>query len=45
VALAEWIDAERGRFVPWFAVSMVAGVLLYFSLRAEPPWWAGLAGA
>ncbi len=42
------MEAERGRFVPWIAVAMMAGVLVYFALRFEPPLWvapvtAGLA--
>ncbi|HET9018714.1 MAG TPA: ComEC/Rec2 family competence protein [Acetobacteraceae bacterium] len=40
--LAAWIEAERGRFVPWLAVFMTAGNALYFALRAEP---AGRGGA
>ena len=39
------IAAERGRFALWLAVFMGAGVLFYFSLRAEPPLWAGAAVA
>jgi competence protein ComEC len=42
--LVEWIDAERGRFVPWLSVSMVAGVLLYFLPAFEPPWWWPVVG-
>ncbi len=38
-----WIEAERGRFVPWLAVFMGAGVLAYFDQRAEPNAWAGAA--
>jgi competence protein ComEC len=38
-----WADAERGRFAPWLPVCMGAGVVLYFSLRLEPPLWAGAA--
>ncbi|TDH64359.1 ComEC family competence protein [Dankookia rubra] len=30
------IAAERGRLAPWLAVALGAGVLLYFSLPAEP---------
>ena len=40
-----WVEAERGRFVPWLAVSGMAGVSGYFALRAEPPGWVGLAAA
>ncbi len=38
---AEWVAAERGRFALWLPVLMTAGVVYYFSLRTEPPWWAG----
>ena len=34
-ALHRWIEAERGRFMPWLVVAMGAGVLLYLSLRVE----------
>ncbi len=37
--LSSWIEAERGRFVPFLSVAMVAGALLYFQLSFEPPWW------
>ena len=33
----------RDRLILWLPVAMGAGVLVYFALRAEPPWWAGLA--
>ena len=40
--LAEWIDAERGRFVIWLPVFMAAGVVGYDALGEEPPlWWGG----
>lgn len=39
----DWIEAERGRFVPWLSVCMGAGVVAYFDLRAEPNVWAGAA--
>jgi competence protein ComEC len=35
--------AQQGRFALWLPVCMGTGTLLYFSLRAEPPVWAGLA--
>ena len=39
---AEWIGAERGRFVIWLPVFMAAGVVGYDALREEPPlWWGG----
>ena len=34
--LLAWAESERGRFMPWLAVFMGAGVLSYFSLRHEP---------
>ncbi len=40
-----WIEAERGRYVPWLAMSGMAGVAAYFAQRAEPPGWAGLMAA
>lgn len=43
--LQGWAEAERGRFVPWLPVCMGAGVLAYFTLRAEPEWWIGPAAA
>lgn len=39
----DWVEAERGRFVPWLSVCMGAGVIAYFDLRAEPSAWAGAA--
>src|SRR3954453_19469730 len=44
-ALRAWAEAERGRFVPWLPVCMAAGVVLYFSLSAEPERWVGAAVA
>jgi competence protein ComEC len=41
--LAGWIEAERGRFLPWLAVFMGAGIVLFFARAAEPPPWIGLA--
>ena len=38
-------EAERGRFMPWLAVCMAMGVLLFFVLRADPPPWSGAAAA
>ena len=38
-----WIEAERGRFVPWLAVCMGAGVITYFDRHTEPNAWAGVA--
>lgn len=45
VGWQDWIEAERGRFVPWLSVCMGAGVVAYFDLRAEPNAWAGAAAA
>jgi len=38
-----WVEAERGRFVPWLAVAAMAGVVCYFAQPVEPPAWAGAA--
>ncbi len=46
--LSDWIAAERGRFGLWPPVFMGTGVILFFSLRADPPVWvvpAALAAA
>lgn len=43
--LRQWAAVEQGRFGLWLAVFMGAGVILYFSLRTEPPGWAGAAVA
>jgi len=43
--MARWVQAERGRFALWLPVFMGAGVILFFSLRADPPWWVALAAA
>ena len=43
--LLRWIEAERGRFVPWLAVCMGAGVVAYFARTTEPVWWSGLAAS
>ncbi len=40
-----WVEAERGRFVPWLSVCMGGGVVAYFDLQAEPNAWAGAAAA
>ena len=39
--LLAWAEAERGRFMPWLAVFMVAGVLAYFALGHEPAIYTG----
>ncbi len=41
--LGNWLEAERGHFVLWLPVAMLAGILLYFGLRVEPPFWLGFA--
>lgn len=43
--LADWADAERGRFAPWLPVLMGAGACGYLSLLAEPDPWAGPVAA
>jgi competence protein ComEC len=39
VSLAEWIEAERGRFVLLLPIATGAAILVYFHLKAEPPLW------
>ena len=39
--IASWAEAERGRFAPCLPVFMASGVVAYFALRVEPPWWVG----
>lgn len=39
--LERWQAAEQGRFALWLPVFLGAGVLLYFTLRLEPPAWVG----
>jgi competence protein ComEC len=39
--IAEFAEAERGRFVLWLPVFMGVGVLAYYALRVEPPAWIG----
>ena len=41
--LLAWAETERGRFMPWLAVCMAAGVLGYFALAHEPAAYAGAA--
>lgn len=38
-ALAAWLLAERDRWVLWAPVLVGLGVILYFELAVEPPWW------
>ena len=42
-AFARWVEAELGRFLPWLAVFMGAGIVLFFARPAEPPAWIGFA--
>ncbi len=39
--LADWIEAERGRFSLLLPVAMGAAILVYFGLPKEPPLWLG----
>ncbi len=39
--MEQWAEAERGRFVLWLPVFMLAGNTLYFSALTEPPAWLG----
>ncbi len=39
MSVAEWIEAERGRFVLLLPIAMGAAILVYFHLKAEPPFW------
>jgi competence protein ComEC len=45
--MPEWlltlVLAQQGRFALWLPVCMGSGTLGYFTLRTEPPAWAGLA--
>ncbi|MDA8050717.1 MAG: ComEC/Rec2 family competence protein [Rhodospirillales bacterium] len=45
--VAAWLAAEHRRFVLWLPVALGGGVLAYFDLNQEPPWWLGpaIAGA
>ena len=43
--LDSWIEAERGRFMPWLAVFMAAGIVVFFAQPAEPAAWIGPAFA
>lgn len=40
-ALRAWLEAERDRLPLWLPVFMGAGVVTYYDLRFEPPWWWG----
>ena len=37
--LAAWLLAERDRWVLWAPVIVGLGIILYFELAVEPPWW------
>ena len=41
--LAEWLVAERHRWILWLPVAVGAGVAFYFTLPIEPTLWTGLA--
>ena len=41
--LTDQLLSQQGRYALWLPVFMGTGTLVYFSLRAEPPAWAGLA--
>ncbi|HYZ21499.1 MAG TPA: ComEC/Rec2 family competence protein, partial [Rhodopila sp.] len=43
--LGIWYEEERDRAPLWLPVFMGAGVLVYYSLRFEPPLWVGGAAA
>ena len=43
-ALASLLDAEADRLALWLPVFMGGGVLSYYTLRIEPPLWAGPVG-
>ncbi len=43
--LSAFAEVEQGRPVLWLPVLMAVGVLAYFSLRVEPPFWLGAAVA
>ncbi|MGH7068944.1 MAG: ComEC/Rec2 family competence protein [Acetobacteraceae bacterium] len=36
-----WLAVEHRRFVLWLPVALAGGVLCYFTLDHEPPWWLG----
>jgi competence protein ComEC len=38
-----WLEAEHRRFALWLPVTLASGVLAYFDLDHEPPWWLGSA--
>jgi competence protein ComEC len=40
---ADWVEAERGRFILFLPVAMAAAILVYFDLPAEPPLWLAAA--
>lgn len=45
VVFQAWVERERGRFLLWLPVLMVAGVVAYFDLTTEPPPWWGAAAS
>lgn len=38
---ADWVEAERGRFILLLPVAMGGAILAYFALPTEPPLWLG----
>ena len=38
---ADWVEAERGRFILLLPIAMGAAILVYFALPTEPPLWLG----
>ncbi len=43
-ALGSMLTAERDRWILWLPVALGIGVLFYFALPVEPPFWTGAAG-
>jgi competence protein ComEC len=43
ILLLRLIEAQRGRWKLWLAPILLAGVIVYFALPAEPPLWIGPA--
>jgi competence protein ComEC len=38
---ADWVEAERGRFILLLPIAMGSAILAYFALPTEPPLWLG----
>jgi competence protein ComEC len=41
--VAAWIEAEQGRFILLFPITMGSAILVYFNLKSEPLIWLGVA--